>query len=594
MINLLLTLWRLTVCPTCAPAPTIGYTLRLDRTHLDVVDVEMQLRGAPDTFHLAMRVHAEYDARYWRYVEDLRVEQTADDGRATIAREDSTLWRVTLPGGRGVIRYRIHVQPPEPNTRRAWMPYVRADGASINGPDFFLYLPGFPTAPVTLQLRVPDGWRVATAFPGRGSVAMLLDSPILAGRLREWSFSDRGTRYHVVYWPLPAAAAFDTTAFVAELQGLTRAALDVFGSAPTSEYYFLVQDGADDALEHRGSVTIGVSSSNLARDPHASLTEIGHEFFHSWNLVAIHPLGYNALDYRPPRRTPSLWFGEGVTLHYADVLARRAGLIDSTPTRLEHLASLLSRYYGSPAIQRVSPARASLAFEDSPVTNPDATGGYYIQGELLGEVIDARIRSATNEQRSLDDVLRAMYARSRAPKDSGYTAQDLETVADSVCGCDLSALFAEQVRSTGPIDLTPVLSRLGLLLVVDTIPAADAAGQPIPDQRLHIDFAGAHAPAPLYVAISNPATAWARAGLRTGDELVAINGTPIRAFSDFQTALRALRIGDRASVELRRGGAPLTITVPVSGYTRSRARLIDAPNVTAEQRSHREAWMRGH
>jgi len=590
-MNLLLVLLGLVTYP--AHKSTIDYTLHFDSTHLDIVEVEIQLRGAPESFHVAMKVHAEYDARYWRYLDDFRVDHTADDQVAAVEREDSTLWRVTMPGGRGVIRYRVHVQPPESEIRRAWMPYVRADGggALINSPDFFLYLPELTNAPVTLHLDIPAGWRVATAFPGRGSVTALLDSPILAGRLREWSFADRGTNYHIVYWPLPAAAVFDTLVFVAEIRGLTSAALEIFGSAPGREYYFLIQDGADDALEHRGSVTIGVTSERLARDPHASLAEIAHEFFHTWNLVAIHPAGYNALDYRPPRRTPSLWFGEGVTLHYAEVLPRRAGLADSSPTRLEHLASLLERYHGSPATLRVSPERASLAFEDSPATNPDATGGYYLQGELLGEVIDARVRSATGERRGLDDVIRALYARSGTPRDSGYTARDLETTIDSVCGCDLSAFFAGQVRGTGPIDVMLVLARLGLRLVVDTVAATDAGGRPLPDLRLRIDFSASRPL--LQLAVTNPTTAWALAGLRTGDQLTAINGAPIRSWDDLQAALRGVHIGDRAAVEIRRDERPLTITVPVSGYTRPRVQFIDAADVTPDQRSRRQEWFAG-
>jgi len=252
---------------------------------------------------------------------------------------------------------------------------------------------------------------------------------------------------------------------------------------------------------------------------------------------------------------------------------------------------LLERYHGSPATLRVSPERASLALEDSPATNPDATGGYYLQGELLGEVIDARVRSATGERRGLDDVMRALYARSRTPRDSGYTARDLETTIDSVCGCDLSAFVAGQVRGTGPIDVTPVLARLGLHLVVDTVAATDAGGRPLPDLRLRIDFSATRPP--LHLAVTNPTTAWAVAGLRTGDQLIAINGATIRSWADLQTALRSLHVGDRAAVEIRRDERPLTIRVAVSGYTRPRVRFIDVPTVTPDQRSRRQEWFAG-
>ncbi|HEY2026730.1 MAG TPA: hypothetical protein VGG78_06950, partial [Gemmatimonadaceae bacterium] len=139
------------------------------------------------------------------------------------------------------------------------------------------------------------------------------------------------------------------------IRRLVSSASAVFGSAPVRDYYFLLQDGASDALEHHASLTMGLPSSRLARDPHASLPELAHEFFHTWNLVAIHPDSYGALSYQPAVPTGGLWMGEGVTLYYADLLLRRAGLDDSASSRLAHLAELLTRYYAAPWRTRVSP-----------------------------------------------------------------------------------------------------------------------------------------------------------------------------------------------------------------------------------------------
>ncbi|HVH68342.1 MAG TPA: PDZ domain-containing protein [Gemmatimonadales bacterium] len=585
--------------PPSRPRPQIAYAVRLDTEHLAVVEMAIRLRNVPTSVELAMKVHPEYDAHYWRYIDSLRVEGTADDAAASVLREDSTLWRVILPGGHGVVRYRVRIQPPQAALRRAWLPYTRADGALINPPDFFLYLPDFSDAPVTVDLDIPSKWEVATALPSRGAptrrsapdAATLLDSPILVGALHDWSFVERGTMYHVVYWPLPAAARFDSIAFVDGIRRLTGAVLDVFRHAPSSEFYFLVQDGAVDALEHRASLTIGVPSERLARDPHASLTELAHEFFHTWNLVAIRPAGYNALSYRAPARTPGLWLGEGVTLYYADVFPRRAALADSSPTRLDHLGALLERYYGSPAILRVPPERASLAFGDSPGANSDATGGYYLQGELLGNVLDATVRTATGERRGLDDAMRALFERSRLLGDGGYTEQDLESVIDSVCGCGVEALFVAEVRGPGPIDVEPVLARLGLQLALDSVPATDSLGRARPDLRLGTDFTAP--PGVVRLVVNNPATPWAVAGLRSGDELVALNGIAVGSFAELQAVLRDLHVGDHVTVEVRRDGRQMTVTVTVTGYTRPRVRFSDTPTLTPEQRARRSAWLAG-
>ena len=280
-----------------------------------------------------------------------------------------------------------------------------------------------------------------------------------------------------------------------------------------------------------------------------------------------------------------------MTIYYADVLLRRAGLADPTHTRLEHLAALLERYYASPAIQRVSPERASLAFGDSWSTNPDATGGYYLQGELLGNVLDARLRESTGERRGLDDVMRALFQRAQAPADGGFTSGSLESVIDSICACRMDAFFADQIRGAGPSDVTPLVARLGLRFVLDSVPATDSIGQLLPDLRLSTDFA---APAGvLRVVVNNPATAWAMAGLRSADELVALNGAPVRTFAELAATLHGLHIGDRATVDIRRGGQPMRVTVAVTGYNRPRVGFVDAADVSPKQRARRQAWLVG-
>ena len=287
-----------------------------------------------------MKVHPEYDAKYWRYLDSLTVDGTSDDRDARVARNDSTLWTATLPGGRGVVHYRIHVQSNGVPWRRSWQPFMSPTGGFVNSPDFFLYPPDFAFAPSSVDLALPRGWRIAGSLekaetPSRylaPNSATLLDAPFMLGDLREWSFTDRGTVFHVEYLPRPDATPFDTAALVDNIRRLTRVTLDVFGHAPTREFYFLLQDKSGDALEHRGSVALGWASAELARHPRALLPELAHEFFHTWNLVAIHPDNYGELSYSPPVRTTGLWSGEGVTIYYADALLRRANLADSGTT----------------------------------------------------------------------------------------------------------------------------------------------------------------------------------------------------------------------------------------------------------------------
>ena len=84
---------------------------------------------------------------------------------------------------------------------------------------------------------------------------------------------------------------------------------------------------------------------------------------------------------------------------------------------------------------------------------------------------------------------------------------------------------------------------------------------------------------------------WAKAGLHTGDELVAFNGAPIDSFSDFRRAFRTIKLGDVVPVWIIRGGAPTAINVRVTGYDRVRVRIVEDPAATPTQREWRRLWL---
>src|SRR5262245_58133751 len=577
-----------------SPAPTITYTVRVDSTRCDLIDVTMRLSGGPARLRLAMRVHQEYDAQFWRYLQFAGVTSTSNDRAAGVTRRDTTLWELSLPGGSGEVHYTLRL-PADPPRRAAWRTTVRENGALLNSPDVFLYLPDFPNAASTVELIAPASWNIVTSLDSVGvrtrlratDAAMLLDSPILLGALRRWSFDDSGAHFTIAYWPLPTATPFDTIAFVDAVRRLSHSAIDRFGSMPSRRYDFLIQDGADDALEHRASVAIGMPSADLARDPRAFMFELAHEFVHTWNLVAIHPDTYGELAYRKPPPTRGLWWGEGVTLYYADLLLRRSGVYDSTHSRVDRIGSLLSRYAAAPWARRVSPEAASLAFGQNLVTNPNATGGYYLQGELLAHAIDAAIRDSTSDRRGLDDVLRALYARSRSGK--GITDAVWRATADSVCACRLNQLFASQVSGTGPIDLGPAMARVGYQIVIDTIPSVDNDGNAVPDTRLNVVTSDSA----VTLVITYERGIWAKAGLRTGDRLTSLNGVRVASFSDFTGQLRRLRIGDRVGVDVERSGQLRHFDVTIEGFNRPRARLVGVQAPSAAQLARRTRWLAG-
>ncbi|MEP6550323.1 MAG: hypothetical protein ABJB95_04020, partial [Gemmatimonadales bacterium] len=514
-----------------------------------------------------------------------------------ITSESENAWRVNTRDGEATIHYRIQLPYEDPTNRASWRSALRSDGGSVNATDTFMYLRDFTRAPIEeLTLDVPDSWRIATALTrsttgtySAPTTTSFLDSPILLGDLRTWSFSVNGISHHIAYWPLPNATPFDTAQFVGSVERFARESFGVFRKAPYREYTFLFQDGAWGGLEHASSVTIGTPSTALASDPRALMDEIAHEFFHTWNLMALNPRGVSSVSADPPAHTRELWWSEGVTVYYAETLMRRAGFPERGRARDQELADWLSIYRGSFGNTVISPEQGSWASVDPPDPTNDYLSNYYVQGRLIAYALDLMIRDSTGGRRSLDDVMRAMY--DRFAKKSAFSGHDIENTVASVCGCNVHGFFEDHVRKAGPIDFNQYLRSAGLRVVYDTIPSADSAGVRFPDLRISV-----YTPSQggrMRVRIMDPRTVWRNAGLHTGMELVALNGIRVDSFPDFRRAIRSVKLGTVVPVDVIAGGSPRRVNVSVSGFDRVKARILDAPNVTPARLERRRIWMEG-
>lgn len=578
--------------------PVLSYRLRVDSTDLSGFAIELRIRNARDTFHLAMAAHQEYDDRYWRYVEAVGIESGA--GPATITRSDSVLWAVHAPGGEAVIRYRIQLPVQTEVRRSAWKPFLAPTGGLVGGPQSFMYVVGAELSPSHITVDLPPSWEVATGLTPTSdprtffapSVAVLMESPLLVGRFRSWRFAVDGVPHRIVYWPLPDAASFDTVALVRGVEQIIRQAVALFGRAPWREYTFLAQDGAVGSLEHFNSVSLGAASVFLHEDLGGFFAETAHEFFHTWNLMRIRPAEYGWVSYRTQPPTSGLWWSEGLTIFYADLLRRRAGLSAFEPTRTAHLAGLIARYLGSPGNTRFSAEAVSrVAYNASPGALGDFDASTHVQGEILGSMLDLVIRDATRGRRSMDDVMRAMLGQFGGRR--GFTGKDIERTIATVCGCSVTPFFAAHVRGAAPVDFDRYLGLIGLRARVAWTAALDGQGHPAPDLRLRAWQPADGRSGLLSLLIGNPASGWGRAGLHTGDRLVALNDAPVTTVPDFRTILNRLGIGDTVRVDVERAAGRARVTVVVAGYVRPGVTFEEVPGATGRARALRDAWLAG-
>jgi predicted metalloprotease with PDZ domain len=93
--------------------------------------------------------------------------------------------------------------------------------------------------------------------------------------------------------------------------------------------------------------------------------------------------------------------------------------------------------------------------------------------------------------------------------------------------------------------------------------------------------------------VADPTSAWGRAGIGGGDEIISVSGRAIEAQGDLTAALAAAKVGDVVRVVYVREGERRTADVTLTGYETVRVTIADLPRITERQRMVRRSWLRG-
>ena len=565
--------------------PVINYTLEVDSTNLYFIKVEMKIRNVPDIFRVAMFVHPEYDDRFYRFIEDLKT-----DGGA-IQRLENTLWKVNAVNRQVVIHYKIHL-PQDRKPRAAWRPFLSSTGGLIGGPQCYMYVVGSALAPSYVHLKLPAGWQTATGLESTldpltffaPTADVLFDCPILIGKLQQWNFDVDGVPHKISYWPSQHFKPFDTIALVSDIQKLVQQAKQIFGRLPYRDYSFLFQDDAYGALEHASSVTIGLPGEDFAKNRKEYISEIAHEYFHTWNIVRIRPAEYGDVGYTKPALSKGLWWSEGLTMFYADVLLRRAGII--TSRRTEHLQNLIARYFNNPGNYKLSAENVSMSAYASPGFSGDYDGSTHLQGELIGTMLDIFIRDARDGRKSIDDVMGKMMEHFSGSK--GFTGNDIEKLIEEVSGKTVHSFFEDHIRGNKVIDFNKYLQLIGLNSEINWADAKSEDGNNLPDTRVFAYQSPDQKQ--ILIGITNPQSSWGKAGLHTGDEVLSLNDSAIKTPADFYTPIRAAKIGDRFTVIIKRKGQTIPINIIMREYKIALATIKQIEQLTTKQKRLFQQW----
>jgi len=531
--------------PQSAPISNIRYDLTFDSTTASkrIIQVAMSLDVSgpgPILLSLPAWTPGAYEiSNFARWV--VGFSATAGNSPVDWDKLDYDTWRVQ-PGKARSVTVRFEYVADSLDNAMAWS---RPDFALFNGTNLFLYAEGrgFDFAS-TLSLKTETGWHVATGMtPGKtprtytaSNYHDLVDRPFFVGRMDLDSLQTSGRWTRLATYPAGVLTGAAREQFKDQISRMIPPQAAVFGETPWDTYTnLLIFDrsyGGGSALEHANS-HVGIYNPQFIGTPLlASIT--AHEIFHAWNVKRLRPADMVPYDYDAPQPTPWLWVSEGITDYYADLALVRGGIIDSAGFLAE-----VSEKAGT--VAEAPPTALEDASLSTWVHPVDGSGYlYYPKGSLAGFLLDVMIRDASDNARSLDDVMRQLY-QTTYKRGRGFASADWwGTVSRAAGGRSFAEFNGRYIDGRDPFPYGQVLPLAGLRMATDTTR----------EPRLGISAAADSAGILVNgVAPGGPAEA---AGVRAGDRLLAIGDLSITD-PDFGPAFRS-RFGNQE-------GAPLPIKV---------------------------------
>ncbi len=477
--------------------------------HLWRVTMTMAQPAALQTLRLPVWIPGSYMVReFSKHLQNLQCRQNNRPLAAT--QLDKATWQVPCDGDQPLqVQYEVYAL--DNSVRTSWLDSARG---FFNATSLCLMADGATDQPHALDIvRHPEmqGWNVATGLPamdvdkagfGRYQAAdydELADCPVEMGAFWSGSFSACGVPHRLVV--AGALPSFDGARLLRDTQKICEtqlqfwhaegdpAAKHLADKAPFAHYVFFLNavDDSYGGLEHRNSTVLIAARRDLPRLHDAKTSDgyttllglISHEYFHTWNVKRLRPAEFARYDYAQENYTELLWFFEGFTSYYDDLLLRRAGLIDDA-IYFKLLTKTANQVLQTPGRLLQTVAQASfdawVKYYRQDENTPNATVSYYTKGALVALCLDLSLRA--EGKLTLDSVMRGLWQRCAA----GPMAEaDLLAVLQDLSGRSWAKEIKAWVHSTRELPLKTLLQAQGLQVHVDPAPMAQRLGLRVSD-----------------------------------------------------------------------------------------------------------------
>lgn len=520
-------------------------------------------------------------ANFARRVADFQAVNSKNE-RLAVQKIDPNSWEIQTKGDPVIhVSYKVNI------AHGAFMgKVIDSNFALVNGPSTYMYIRGHKNDPVTVKYNIPENWKIATGLEETQNPAIFTapnydvfaDAPALLGLFKQFTFRLKGVP-HVV--AIKGPVNFDTGAFIRMIKKIvTYETQEIYRDIPYKKYVFIytIYSGrrGGGGLEHLNSTTIGLSGDLLKENVKNGADVTAHEFFHVWNVKRIRPEVLGPFDYTKDVRTTSLWVCEGITSYYADLVLARTGIWGEAKF-LKNQAKMISALQSNPDRFKTSAEMSGWNIWQNGYGGSGIS--FYTKGQILGMLLDLKIRHLTNNTRSLDDVMRFLN-QWFAKWDVGYKDSDILRAVNAVSNQDFRPFFERYVGGTVELPYKKILGYAGLKPVFEK--------KKVP----YIGKIAFFGPQNRVFAVDRESPI-GKAGLMKEDHILKIDGRKIKNRGDLAKLLNAKKPGQTLKFLVKRDGKKITITAAVKSREKVMCKIETTASPAPEQLMMRKAWLHG-
>lgn len=471
--------------------------------------------------------------------------------------------------------------------------------AHLNMPATFMYAPKLAgrKIEVDFKLREDLNWKVATQLPlvsgttySAPNLQYFMDSPTEISDFNTREFKVDGQNIRFVLHHNGTSEELDT--YFEKVKKVVLEQQKVYGELPNFDYdtyTFLacyIPNASGDGMEHRNS-TILTSTRSLAQGGmERNIGTVSHEFFHAWNVERIRPKSLEPFDFAKANMSGALWFAEGFTSYYTNLILARAGLI--TPENyIEGLTGTFNYVWNSPARKFFTPIEMSYQapFVDAatsvdPVNRENTFISYYSYGSVLGLALDLSLRQ---KNLNLDDYMKLVwqtYGKTETP----YTLKNLQDSVNAYAGEAFGdTFFNKYIYASGMPAYKELLASQGVLLKQNLNQAYFGATVKINTDLNGLITSNPKIGSPAYIA-----------GLDKGDMITSINDTTFSKEQVFEDYIKTHAVGDTLTLGFERYGVKKSTQVILQTNPAYTILLMEkeGDEPTKQMLQKRAAWLK--